>query len=84
MKHRLHGMMMAGAKDGAKKALAKSRRGGRKMKRGKGRAKMAKVMHEFKAGALRSGSKKGPKVTNRKQAIAIGMSEQRKANRGGY
>ena len=36
-----------------------------------------KVMHEFKEGKLRSGSKKGPKVTNRKQAIAIMMSEKR-------
>lgn len=36
-------------------------------------------MEEFKKGLLRSGSKKGPMVTNRKQAIAIGMSQQRKA-----
>ena len=36
------------------------------------------VMHEYKHGELRSGSKKGPVVTNRKQAIAIGLSEQRK------
>lgn len=40
---------------------------------------MKETMHEFKAGTLHSGSKKGPKVTSRKQAIAIGMSEQRKA-----
>ena len=46
--------------------------------------KMKKVMHEFKSKALHSGSKKGPLVKSRKQAIAIGMSEQRKANRGGY
>lgn len=38
-------------------------------------SKVQKVMHEFKAGALHSGSKKGPKVTSRKQAIAIAMSE---------
>lgn len=37
--------------------------------------KTAKVMKEFKAGALHSGSKKGPVVTSRKQAIAIAMSE---------
>lgn len=37
--------------------------------------KMGKVMHEYKAGELHSGSKKGPAVTNRKQAIAIAMSE---------
>jgi hypothetical protein len=37
--------------------------------------KVQKVMHEFKTGVLHSGSKKGPKVTSRKQAIAIAMSE---------
>lgn len=40
---------------------------------------MKATMHEFKHGNLHSGSKKGPKVTSRKQAIAIGLSEQRKA-----
>ena len=39
------------------------------------------VMGEFKKGKLRSGSKKGPKVKNRKQAIAIALSEGRKAAR---
>jgi hypothetical protein len=38
-------------------------------------AKVQKVMHEFKAGALHSGSKKGPVVKNKKQAIAIALSE---------
>ena len=38
-------------------------------------AKVGKVMHEYKAGTLHSGSKKGPEVTSRKQAIAIAMSE---------
>ena len=33
------------------------------------------VMHKWKHGKLHSGSKKGPKVTNRKQAIAIALSE---------
>lgn len=42
-------------------------------------AKMKKVMSEFKKGALKSGSKKGPQVKSRKQAIAIGLSEARKA-----
>lgn len=37
------------------------------------------TMHEFKHGTLHSGSKNGPKVKSRKQAIAIGMSEERKA-----
>lgn len=38
---------------------------------------MQKVMHEYKAGTLKSSS--GSKVTNRKQAIAIGMSEAEQA-----
>jgi hypothetical protein len=37
-------------------------------------AKVGKVMHEFKVGGLHSG-KGGPVVKNRKQAIAIAMSE---------
>ncbi len=36
------------------------------------------TMHEFKEGTLHSGSKHGPKVTSRAQAIAIAMSEERK------
>ena len=43
--------------------------------------KVAKVMHEFGAGELHSGSKKGPTVTNPKQAIAIALSEQRAAKK---
>jgi hypothetical protein len=46
--------------------------------------KIERALHEYKHGELHSGSKSGPKVTNRKQAIAIALSEQRKANRGGY
>lgn len=41
------------------------------------------VMHEFKEGALRSGSKRGPKVRSRKQAIAILLAERRKEGKGG-
>lgn len=41
--------------------------------------KVGKVMREYKAGTLHSGSKSGPKVTSRKQAVAIGLSEARKA-----
>lgn len=37
--------------------------------------KVKKVMREFKAGTLHSGSKKGPKVKSRKQAVAIALSE---------
>ena len=37
--------------------------------------KIGKVMGEFKSGMLHSGSKAGPMVTSKKQAIAIAMSE---------
>jgi Family of unknown function (DUF6496) len=37
------------------------------------------VMHKFKAGKLHSGSKSGPKVKSREQAIAIMLSEKREA-----
>ena len=40
----------------------------------KKQAKVGKVMSEYKAGTLHSG-KGGPVVKNRKQAIAIAMSE---------
>lgn len=49
------------------------------MKKSKGKAKIEKVMHEFKEGKLHSGSKKGPVVSNPKQAIAISLSEARKS-----
>lgn len=42
-------------------------------------SKVEKVMHEYKEGELHSGSKKGPMVQNKKQAIAIALSEARKA-----
>jgi hypothetical protein len=57
----------------AKKHVAKPKA------KAKAKGKMEKVMHEYKEGKLHSGSKKGPKVTNPKQAIAIGLSEARKA-----
>jgi hypothetical protein len=40
--------------------------------------KVKKVMHEFKRGKLKSG-RSGKKVKSRKQAIAIGLSEARRA-----
>jgi len=40
--------------------------------------KVEKVMHERKHGTLKSGSS-GKKVKSRKQAIAIGLSEARRA-----
>lgn len=48
------------------------------------RAKVVKVFNEYKSGKLHSGSKKGPVVKSHKQAIAIALSEQRKADAGGY
>jgi hypothetical protein len=40
--------------------------------------KVERAMHEMKSGKLRSG-RSGKKVKSRKQAIAIGLSEARKA-----
>ncbi len=44
----------------------------------KGRSKIQKVMKEKKEGTLKSGS--GKKVTSRKQAVAIALSEARKSD----
>lgn len=41
--------------------------------------KIKKVFEEYKEGKLHSGSKKGPVVTDKKQATAIALSEARKA-----
>lgn len=51
----------------------------KEVKRGKKEGKVEKVMYEYKEGKLHSGSKKGPEVKSRKQAIAIALSEARKA-----
>lgn len=40
-----------------------------------------KVMSKYKKGKLHSGSKAGPKVKSRKQAIAIMLSEKRKGTK---
>ncbi len=40
------------------------------------------VLHEFKHGELHSGSKSGPKVKSRAQAVAIMLSEKRAAEGG--
>jgi len=46
----------------------------------KAKEKIGKVMHEFKDGTLKSGKNgSAGKVTNRKQAIAIGISEAKEA-----
>ena len=44
----------------------------------KAQSKVKRAMHERKKGTLRSG-RSGKKVTSRKQAIAIGLSEARRA-----
>jgi hypothetical protein len=44
----------------------------------KAQQKVKRAMHERKEGTLRSG-RSGKKVTSRKQAIAIGLSEARRA-----
>ena len=56
---------------GASKSTVKLRRSRKKIK---------VVMKEFKEGKLPSGSKKGPKVKKRSQAIAIALEESRKVN----
>lgn len=42
----------------------------------KSQEKVEETMHEMKEGKLKSGS--GKKVTSKKQAVAIGLSEARK------
>jgi Family of unknown function (DUF6496) len=48
------------------------------MAKGKEQRKIKKVMKEFGKGELHSGSKKGPLVKDKEQALAIGYSEAKK------
>lgn len=65
------------------KKTSKKKDVSKKLKRTpKGKNKVKVVMDEWKSGDLHSGSKTGPIVKNQKQAIAIALSEQRKANKG--
>ncbi len=59
----------------AGRILSKHRKSGKRTtkKRTRGQKKVGVVMGEFKRGKLKSGS--GQKVTDRKQAVAIAMSE---------
>lgn len=50
----------------------------RKYKGGVYKSKIKRVLHEYKEGELHSGSKTGPKVKSKSQAIAIAMSEARR------
>lgn len=47
----------------------------------KKKSKVKKVMKEFEKGDLHSGSKKGPVVKNKDQALAIGYSEAKKGKK---
>jgi hypothetical protein len=64
--------------ESSKKAAKKSRAKKSSRKYGAAAGKQVKTeMHEMKRGKLKSG-RSGKKVTNPKQAIAIGLSEARK------
>ena len=52
------------------------------MKPTKADKKISKVMREYGAGKLHSGSKKGPVVKSEKQAMAIALSEAGKSRKG--
>lgn len=57
--------------------MAAKKKAGAKKYGKKASAKVGRAMHEKKAGTLKSG-RSGKKVTSKKQAIAIGLSEARK------
>lgn len=51
--------------------------------KGQKKAAVKEVMGEYKRGTLHSGSDKGPKVKNRKQAVAIAMKESGQSRKKG-
>lgn len=61
-----------------KQIAAKTKKVGAKIKKTMKKDKVKKVMKEFKKCKLHSGSKKGPKVTNKKQAVSIALSEAKR------
>ena len=63
-----------------KKSVSKKRSAKKKVSK-PGHAKFEKVLKEFGAGKLHSGSKKGPKVRKKSQALAIAYSEDRRADK---
>lgn len=68
-------------KTAAAKARHEKREGPKDRMKEYGSKKVSKVMKEYKGGTLHSG-KGGPVVKSKKQAIAIALSEGRKAARG--
>jgi len=74
-------LLAAGETPHGKHSHKKAKSTPKKSHKSAGKGKVAKVMKELAHGALHSGSKKGPKVTNKAQALAIGYSEKRKANK---
>ena len=75
-------MSSKGEKYKSKAAKAKHERaeGPKERMKEYGSKKVGKVMSEFKAGTLHSG-KGGPVVKSKKQAVAIAMSEAKKASK---
>jgi hypothetical protein len=47
----------------------------------KGKGKIHTVLEEFEHGSLRSRSKKGPKVTNKQQALAIAINSAKRTKK---
>ncbi len=76
MQHHEKEMKHAKKNDAKKKHVVK-----KSVKGLKAKGKVAKVMHEFANKELHSSSKKGPIVKNKRQALAIALSEQRKTKK---